>query len=207
MNRRGIVERVLAYVPSSDTYMLADYVSRLPRVDAAVELGVGNGIVSLSLSEIANRVQAYDTSIFSIVESRKNILVRRKQNVIRLQLGEGRKGRRVSLVVANPPYLPQPPTFRQDAADLAWNGGPDGSRVTQRMILVASKRLKEGGHLIMIVSTLQNLAVITRSLHANGFKFRTADKCKSFYEELRVLDCEKIKSASSQGRFRRLRNS
>jgi HemK-related putative methylase len=187
--------------------MLADYVSGLQRVDAAVELGVGNGTVSLSLSEIANKVQAYDTSIFSIMESRKNILVRRKQNVIRLQLGEGHKGRRVSLVVANPPYVPQPPAFRQDAADLAWNGGPDGSRVTQRMIQVASKRLKEGGHLIMIVSTLQNLAVITRSLDANGFKFRTADKCKSFYEELRVLDCEKIKSASSQGRFRRLRNS
>ncbi|EQD40697.1 methyltransferase, partial [mine drainage metagenome] len=71
---------------------------------------------------------------------------------------------RFDRILANPPYLPTPPEgIEADRGDrLALDGGPDGCRVTARIVATVDEHLTPGGKAYLLVSSLQEPEALDR---------------------------------------------
>lgn len=180
------------YNPSSDSFLLAEVILNHPKVGRALELGCGCGLLSLVASKVAEQVFSYDTSVYAYRNTVKNVRINGLEGRIRVFLGDGSNGPTADLVFTNPPYLPCGPLFRQDALSSSWNGGPDGLRVFLNMLGVAKLKVKRGGTLLFVRSTLQRSSVFFSALKAKGFRcVRLADR-SDFYERIEVYKCIKL---------------
>jgi HemK-related putative methylase len=181
----------LVYKPAADSYLLADHVLSHRRVGLAVELGGGTGIVSLAASIIASTVLTYETNVYAYRNILTNIEINHLNDKIKVFLDEGLNGPKADLVIINPPYLPQEPLFRQDSLSTAWNGGPDGLRVTLRMIHIGVKRMKKNGSMLIVYSSLQKESRFVKALKRQSLEYDIIGSKREFYEELRVYECHK----------------
>lgn len=144
------------YRPQADTHLLAEALDREevgPRTDA-LEIGTGTGALALRAADRGARVTAVDVSWPAVVTARLNALRRRLP--LRLLHGDflvRTAGRRFDLVVTNPPYVPAPdvrPPAR--GPERAWDAGPDGRAVIDRICASAPALLRPGGVLLMVHS-------------------------------------------------------
>lgn len=190
MGFRVIVDRNV-YNPSSDSLLLADTILAQPKAGCVLELGCGCGLLSLVASRVADRVLAYDTSVYAFRNAAKNVRINRLDGKVYVFLGDGSDAPPVDMVVANPPYLPSGPLFRQDALSNSWNGGPDGLRVVLGMLQIAASKLGKGGVLLLVVSSLQRRRLLFGALRARGFEFSLVSHRSGFYERIEVYRCTK----------------
>ena len=165
------------YPVREDTRLLARF-ARPYRGDLVLEIGCGRGTAALaSARQGARLVVATDRNPAAL-----RMLLRRARHEhlpiegVRTDLAAGL--RRFDLVLSNPPYLPT--SRRQRDAnpwvDLALDGGPDGCRVTVRILATLSPHLAEGGRAYLIVSSLQSrgrLGTLRRAWRRRGGVCRT----------------------------------
>lgn len=147
------------YPVREDSRLLARF-ARPRRGDTVLEVGCGRGLAALVAARHgARRVVATDlnpTALRAIVQR-----ARREElplDAVRTDLAAGL--RRFDLVLSNPPYLP---TSRKERdwnpwEDLALDGGPDGCRVTARLLATLGEHLAPGGRAYLLVSSLQSAA-------------------------------------------------
>ena len=71
---------------------------------------------------------------------------------------------RFDRILANPPYLATPTAARETDRwqDLALDGGPDGCRVTARIVKSLPEHLAQGGHAFLLVSSVQHPGSLER---------------------------------------------
>jgi methylase of polypeptide subunit release factors len=71
---------------------------------------------------------------------------------------------RFDRIVANPPYLPTRPEERDPDRwqNLALDGGPDGCRVTGRLVEELERHLSPGGEAFVLVSSRQDPDALAR---------------------------------------------
>ncbi len=71
---------------------------------------------------------------------------------------------RFDRILANPPYLATPPAARETDRwqRLALDGGPDGCRVTARIVRSLPEHLAQGGHAFLLGSSVQNPGSLER---------------------------------------------
>jgi methylase of polypeptide subunit release factors len=98
---------------------------------------------------------------------------------------------RFDRVLANPPYLPTRPEERDPDRwhNLALDGGPDGCRVTARLIGDLEQHLTLAGSAFLVVSSRQDptaLEVIRRSWEHRGGNVEVADSRTLEGERLEV---------------------
>ncbi len=147
------------YPVREDSRLLARF-ARPRRGDTVLEVGCGRGLAALVAARHgARRVVATDlnpTALRAVVRR-----ARREElplDAVRTDLAAGL--RRFDLVLSNPPYLP---TSRKERdwnpwEDLALDGGPDGCRVTARLLATLGEHLAPGGRAYLLVSSLQSAA-------------------------------------------------
>ncbi|MFD0265336.1 HemK2/MTQ2 family protein methyltransferase [Streptomyces sp. NPDC127106] len=152
----GLVALPSVYRPQADTHLLAEALAREelgPRT-SVLEIGTGTGALALHAARRGAAVTAVDVSWPAVVSARMNSLLRRLP--LRVLHGDFRDrtvGRRFDLIVANPPYVPAPGvTLPSRGPQRAWDAGPDGRLVIDRICATASALLRPGGALLMVHS-------------------------------------------------------
>jgi len=137
-------------------------------------------VLAIAAARLGARATAVDVSRRSIVTVRLNALlngVSRAVRAVRGDLFEAVPGRSFDAIVSNPPYVPSA------SADLpsrgpsrAWEGGPDGRVVLDRIIDEAPRRLRPGGRLLLVHSSLCGTEATLERLAAGGLEARVAQR-------------------------------
>ena len=141
--------------PRSDSWMLADVLAECTEPGRTVlDPFTGSGILAVMAAKHGAEATAVDVSHRAILCTRVNA----RLNGVRVQTLRASDlsaldGRRFDVIAANPPYLPGtlgPVT----GAARAWEGGHDGRRYIDRLCAEAPARLRSGGRLLLIHSSV-----------------------------------------------------
>ncbi|RUR01165.1 peptide chain release factor N(5)-glutamine methyltransferase [Labedella endophytica] len=159
------------FVPRPETELLAQYaideLRALPEADPiAVDLGTGSGAIALSVaSEVPHAtVYAVENSVDAFVWARQNAdsVGATNATIVFDDLAHAlaRLDGTVSLVVSNPPYVPDAAVPRDPEVRLhdpahALYGGPDGLDVVRQVSATALRLLRPGGRVLIEHGELQ----------------------------------------------------
>ena len=159
------------FAPRSDAGVLLD--AALPRLRGDVlDLCSGSGVLALSAVPHAASVLAVDMSRTAVGAIRVNALLnRRRVEVRRGDLFAAVGPRRFDVILTNPPYVPTPPGAEARLGSPAWEGGPRGRDLLDRICAGAPARLRAGGEILIVQSAL---ADIDRTLELLGQSGLTA---------------------------------
>ncbi|MET9605950.1 HemK2/MTQ2 family protein methyltransferase [Streptomyces sp. NPDC006512] len=152
----GLLALPGVYQPQADTRLLADALAREhlhPRTDV-LEIGTGTGALALHAASRGARVTAVDVSWPAVATARINAWRRRLPlRVLHGDFAARTAGHRFDLVVTNPPYVPAPgERLPSRGPERAWDAGPDGRGVIDRICADAPALLCPGGVLLMVHS-------------------------------------------------------
>ncbi|MFB7170231.1 HemK2/MTQ2 family protein methyltransferase [Streptomyces sp. NPDC056254] len=168
----GLIALPGVYRPQADTRFLAealDHEDLGPGRDV-LEIGTGTGALALHAAGRGARVTAVDVSWRALLTARLNALRRRLP--LRLLHGDfaaRTADRRFDLVFANPPYVPAPGTgLPTHGPERAWDAGPDGRAVIDRICARAPELLRPGGTLLLVHSGMCGAEETVDRLSAAG---------------------------------------
>ncbi|MEU7073368.1 HemK2/MTQ2 family protein methyltransferase [Streptomyces narbonensis] len=152
----GLVALPSVYRPQADTYLLAQALTHEelgPGTDV-LEIGTGTGALALQAAHRGASVTAVDVSWSAVATARVNAAVRRLPlRVLHGDFVARTEGRRFDLVVTNPPYVPAPRArLPSRGPERAWDAGPDGRLVIDRICAAAPDLLRPDGVLLMVHS-------------------------------------------------------
>jgi release factor glutamine methyltransferase len=159
------------YSPREDTFLLVPF-ARVPAGSRLLEVGAGRGLAALAAARSGARVVATDLNPDALRELRARALAAKLEiATVRTDLAHGLG--QFDRILANPPYLPTRPEERDPDRwhNLALDGGPDGTRVTARLLRELPLHLAPGGDAFVVVSSLQSagaLRSIRRAWARNG---------------------------------------
>ncbi|GAA0289292.1 methyltransferase [Streptomyces polychromogenes] len=146
------------YRPQADTRLLAGALAREPLWPGArvVEIGTGTGVLALRAAARGAQVTAVDVAWPAVLAARLNGWRRRlRLRVLHGDFAARTRGSRFDLVLANPPYVPGPDAvLPTGGARRAWEAGPAGRAVIDRICTAAPALLRPGGVLLMVHSGL-----------------------------------------------------
>ncbi len=143
------------YPAAEDTILLAKGVERIAHPGGlAAEVGCGGGLVTETLAGTAREVLATDVDVAAAHRTWQRAKVRgldcRVHVVCCDRLEAVREGEVFDLVAFNPPYLPD------GEGDVQVSGGPTGVEVPLSFAASALRRLRRGGLLLFILSSLSS---------------------------------------------------
>jgi len=150
------------YPPREDSVLLLPF-ARVRAGTRFLEIGTGSGLVALEAARHGARVVATDLNPHALRRLREIARAERLDvTSVRTDLAHGLG--RFARVVANPPYLPTRPEERDPDRwhNLALDGGPDGCRVTARVIAELDEHLLPFGEAFVLVSSLQSAGGLSR---------------------------------------------
>ncbi|MER6298015.1 HemK2/MTQ2 family protein methyltransferase [Kitasatospora sp. NPDC001539] len=167
------------YAPQDDTELLASCVDR-ERLDASsrvLDLCTGTGAVALVAARKGARVTAVDLSTRAVAAAWLNArLHHRRIRLLRGDLLAPVSGQTFDLITANPPYVPAPTATDRPGrgAALAWDAGPDGRFVLNRLCRRAPDLLPVGGVLLIVQSSLADVPATLAALRRAGLATEVA---------------------------------
>ncbi|MGD0587488.1 MAG: HemK2/MTQ2 family protein methyltransferase [Thermoplasmata archaeon] len=150
------------YPAREDTRLLLPF-AEVPRGTRLIEVGTGNGLAALTAARCGARVVATDLNPHALRSLRRRARAEGADlELVRTDLARGLG--RFDRLLANPPYLPTRPEERDLDRwhNLALDGGPDGCRVTARLVAELDQHLTPGGAAFLVVSTVQDAAALAR---------------------------------------------
>ncbi|HTT45895.1 MAG TPA: HemK2/MTQ2 family protein methyltransferase [Thermoplasmata archaeon] len=152
----GTDDEPSVYPPREDTFLLLPFAEVAPDT-RFLEVGTGTGLAALTAARRGARVVATDRNPHALRSLRRRALAERLDvGLVRTDLARGLG--RFDRIVSNPPYLP---TSREEQDpdrwhNLALDGGPDGCRVTARLVDELDQHLLPEGSAFVLVSSRQD---------------------------------------------------
>ena len=184
----------LVYIPSDDTFLLAENLE-IKEGMSVLEIGTGSGLVSMYASLLTDDVTATDINYNALELAEKNFKLN-KIDTIKLEFGdmfEPVKDKKFDVILFNTPYLP---TDSDDVIDddlnYAFDGGLNGRKVIDRFINEVSNHLNDKGIVQMIQSSLSDNDRTLDMFDRNGFVAEIAESEKFFFEEIVLINAYKI---------------
>lgn len=169
------------YPPQGDTDLLASCVERerLGASSRVLDVCTGTGAVALAAARSGAHVTAVDVSARAVAAARLNARLHPGRiRLLRGDLFEPVAGRRFDLITANPPYVPAFPADGPGRPGrgpaLAWDAGPDGRLVLERICREAPALLDAGGVLLVVQSCLADVPATLAALRAQGLRTSVA---------------------------------
>jgi release factor glutamine methyltransferase len=156
------------FAPRSDAGVLLD--AALPRLHGDVlDLCAGSGVLALAAAPYAASVLAVDLSRRAAATIRLNgLLNRRRVEVRRGDLFAAVGSRRFDVILTNPPYVPTPPGIHARGGARAWEGGPRGRDLLDRICAGAADHLRPGGEVLIVHSQLADIERTLALLRRGG---------------------------------------
>ena len=184
----------LVYIPSDDTFLLAENLE-IKEGMSVLEIGTGSGLVSMYASLLTDDVTATDINYNALELAEKNFKLN-NIDTIKLEFGdmfEPVKDKQFDVILFNTPYLP---TDSDDVIDddlnYACDGGLNGRKVIDRFINEVSNHLNDKGIVQMIQSSLSDNDRTLDMFDRNGFVAEIAESEKFFFEEIVLINAYKI---------------
>ncbi|MHB8352523.1 MAG: HemK2/MTQ2 family protein methyltransferase [Thermoplasmata archaeon] len=178
------------YPPREDTFLLLPF-TRVRAGSTLLEIGTGNGLLALTAARRGARVVATDVNRSALRELHQRAIEEQLDlQVLRSDLARGLG--RFDRILCNPPYLPTPEGFIDPDPELrpALDGGPDGLRLTRRLLPELSRHLGRGAAAFVLFSSLQSpegTARLRSEWRAAGGRSRTVAARELPGERLTVL--------------------
>jgi len=176
------------YPPSEDTYLLLDALD-IRQEDVFLEVGCGAGLITLTAARQTQNVVSVDSSFEAVHNTLENLkrfdLSNNCQIIESDLLGALAPSTKFSMIVFNPPYLPQ--DDEHTTLDHALIGGQTGTELTQRFVRQAAEHLLREGRVFVVVSNLSNVDSIRETMIACGFMIDTVAEESLFFEKIQVL--------------------
>ncbi|XVV07374.1 HemK2/MTQ2 family protein methyltransferase [Actinosynnema sp. CA-248983] len=161
------------YRPQEDTWLAAQALSvaGVPEGARVLDVCAGTGVLGI-LAGLAGaaEVTAVDRSRRAVVAAwcngrARGVPVRVRHADFGDLVGEGT----YDVVLANPPYVPAPGTPARGRA-VAWDAGPDGRSVLDRLCAVLPLLLADNGMAVIVHSALADEDRTLRQLRGGGLK-------------------------------------
>ncbi|MFQ6052909.1 MAG: HemK2/MTQ2 family protein methyltransferase [Candidatus Bathyarchaeia archaeon] len=145
------------YEPAEDTLLLLRHLEERVR-GSVLDMGTGSGVLAIAAASKpgVHRVVAVDIDPDAVETARRRAVEAGVSDRIEFHVGdlfEEMGDEQFDWIVFNPPYLPS----EGEADEASWSGGPTGGAVIQRFLSEASGRLKPGGAVLLVYSTLTGL--------------------------------------------------
>jgi release factor glutamine methyltransferase len=176
------------YPPSEDTYLLIDALD-IRQDDVFLEVGCGAGLITLTAAKLSHNIVSVDSSFEAVHNTLENLkrndLCNNCHVVESDLLSAFASSVKFSLIVFNPPYLPQ--DDEHTSLDHALIGGQAGTELTQRFIREAAEHLLINGRIFVVVSNLANIESIRLTMNMCGFVVDTVSEESLFFEKIQVL--------------------
>ncbi|MGW1011396.1 HemK2/MTQ2 family protein methyltransferase [Streptomyces termitum] len=164
------------YAPQGDTALLLESLARerLERGARTLDLCTGTGILAIAAARRGAEATAADLAGRAVTAARCNARLRRcRVRVLRGDLAAPVAGERFDLVTANPPYVPAPGPLPRGPAR-AWDAGPDGRLILDRICRAAPAVLAPLGVLLLVQSSLSGVPATLAALRAAGLRAEVA---------------------------------
>lgn len=164
------------YRPQADTWLLVDAIREAapPRGARVLDVGSGTGALSVAAARAgAGDVLAVDVSRRAALATWFNTAVRGLP--VRVRRGDALEvaaaGRLFDVIVANPPYVPcERPTPPDRGRSRAWDAGPAGRAMVDRVAALAPILLAPGGMVLIVHSHLCGVDRTLHQLRGGGLK-------------------------------------
>lgn len=189
------------YTPAEDTFLLLDNVEPLvSKGDLVLEIGIGSGIITLTLAKHAKKVVGIDISKEAIKCTKNNAKANHLENKIELILGDLfhplKSKANFKLILFNPPYLPsekkdekilmEKPELK--TVSKTWNGlGLRGRKIIDRFLNQLKTRLRKDAQAFLVHSSINDLEKTLTLTEKMGLKCEIIAKKKLFFEELYII--------------------
>ncbi|MBW5420114.1 methyltransferase [Streptomyces sp. BG9H] len=168
------------YAPQHDTELLTRALHReaVGPGTAVLDLGTGTGALAVAAARRGARVTAVDISWRAVLTARLNARLAGQSVTVRHgDLTAAAPKGPYDLVVSNPPYVPSPsPLLPRRGAARAWDGGPAGRAVVDRVCDAAPRALRPGGVLLMVHSALCGVDATLTRLTELGMDAKVTDR-------------------------------
>ena len=176
------------YPPSEDTYLLLDAIEFRPD-DLFLEVGCGAGLITLAAAKRTRSVVGIDSSLEAVQNTlenlRRNDLYHNYHIIESDLLGAIAPAVKFSLIVFNPPYLPQDDEHTD--LDHSLVGGQMGTELTKRFIRQAVEHLESEGRMFVVVSSLADIDSIRKTMIECGLEVELVSEKPLFFEKIQVL--------------------
>ncbi|MGS2810559.1 HemK2/MTQ2 family protein methyltransferase [Nocardia sp. MW-W600-9] len=159
------------YRPRADSWLLCRALGDLPSIRGArvLDACAGTGVVTVAAAAAGARsLTAVDLSLPALISTWLNCRLR--GIAVDLRHGDFSVASRLprfDVVLANPPYVPAADTSAHGAA-LAWDAGPDGRSVLDRLCSTLPDLLTERGVGLIVHSAISNPDRSLSQLRARG---------------------------------------
>ena len=161
------------YGPGRDSELLAGVVPDSVRAgERVLDLFAGSGILAVEAALAgAGEVHAVDVSRRAVAA----VAVNSALNGARVQVRRGEMfqplGERLyDVILANPPFVPSEDDGPAAGPARAWEAGPDGRRFLDPLLEAAPERLRPGGRLLVVHSSLCGEATTLDALADAGLE-------------------------------------
>jgi len=165
------------YVPSDDTFLLADCIKQY-RGRWALEIGVGSGVLLHLLEKNFPNVAGSDIDLRALQHCRG-----RSGTMLACCDAASAFAGRFDLIVSNPPYLPD-----DRIRDTAVHGGPAGIEATIHFVRSALPLLARGGRMLLVVSSLADSSALDQLVGEKKMSKKVVREKRVFYETLSVVE-------------------
>jgi len=161
------------------------YVERMPSARVAADVGCGSGLTTLSLSSRCEYSLAIDLSCEAASTAKQLLAGRALADVIVADRLLPIRDRSLDSVISNPPYLPC-----DYCGEPLWCGGERGIEFAASLAEQASLKLRRGGSLVLILSSLSDLQGFFEHATSLGYEVDIAgEKPLGLFERLYILRC------------------
>jgi release factor glutamine methyltransferase len=165
------------YVPSDDTFLLADCIRQYSG-RWALEIGVGLGVLLNLLEKNFANVAGSDIDLRALQHCRG----RSGAMLVCCDAASAFAGK-FDLIVSNPPYLPD-----DEVKDTTVHGGPKGIETTIHFIHSALPLLARGGKMLIVVSSLADSSSLDQLVEEKKMRKKVVKEKRMFYETLSVIE-------------------
>ncbi len=179
------------YEPSDDTFLLADNLV-IKRSSKVLDVGAGCGILSILAAKNASKVVATDLNPHAVECIKINVKLNDVARKVEVRCGDlfeaVKPDEKFDVIIFNPPYLP---TSKGEAErgwlEKAWAGGPTGREVIDKFLREVPRYLNGGGKVLLVQSTLSDVAKTVGILEKYGFKPEILAEKKLDFESIKLI--------------------